>query len=110
VITGWNKIIFETPYAWDGNSSIVVDISYTVDSLPSSAELMCDNTSFDAGNISSANDDILILTATISLMFHTRLLRRLDSAVTVTFWQFGNPEVSLKAVPFLRDRIHLVTG
>jgi len=47
--TGWYAIPFYIPFAWDGASGILVDISFEQPETGSPASLFCDDSGFDCG-------------------------------------------------------------
>jgi len=90
--TGWNKIDFTTDFIWADTSGICVEISYTnrttgTDNILSGSLYA----SFNPCIYSSGNDRSLFFQGTDYVSVPAQAFAEIDSFITVSFWQYGNP-------------------
>lgn len=81
-------IPFSFPFNWDGSSNIVIDISYQEDLGSDTYELAGQDAGFNAG-ISSMDEDHCLYFDGDFVEIPVDAISQLDSAVTISFWQFG---------------------
>ncbi len=92
--SGWNTIPFTAPFVWNNSSNIVVDVSFENQGAGGTATTVLGGIPGFQSAVASSNDDR-------SLEFQGRdyievpaeALAPVDSFVTVSFWQYGNPAV-----------------
>jgi len=92
-VQGWNNLLFTNPYLWDGNSGVLIDLSYEPVNTPPVFEVLCDSAGFNAGYISSGKDHYLHFDGHDFIDINNDAFTGLDSAVTISFWQYGDPDV-----------------
>ncbi len=98
ILTGQHVFNFTDPFVWDGASNIVVDISFTnnyANNLYNGSvnyQLKGDDLSLNVGVLSAENgcldfegDDIVDVPSSV--------FNDIDSAITISFWCYGDPEV-----------------
>lgn len=88
---GWNKLQFVTPFYWDGTSNIVIEISYNNDTSGIDNSVMSDNTGWHSGVFSAGDDKCLFFKDIKYVSVPEAAFAPLDSFITVSLWQFGNP-------------------
>lgn len=87
---GWNHIPFSFPFNWDGSSNILVDISYDKDENTSAVELDAEATAFKSAISSFDNNNCLSFHQGDFVEVPVDGLNNLDSAITISFWSYGN--------------------
>ena len=98
ILTGQQVFNFTDSFVWDGASNIVVDISFTNNYANNiyngsvNYQLKGDDLSLNVGVLSAENgcldfegDDIVDVPASV--------FNDIDSAITISFWCYGDPEV-----------------
>ncbi len=88
VINDFVELPFAYPFLWDGTSNIVVDISYQNDNSVNIYSLGAETTSVN-NSISSTQEDNCLYLDGDYIDIPTDILSQLDSAVTISFWQYG---------------------
>lgn len=85
------KLIFHTPFNWDGSSNIIFEITYNnvnaigINSSNGSIE------SFTASAFSTENDRYWELNAANTLELPLDKMNTISNEVSVAFWAYGNP-------------------
>lgn len=89
--TGWNTLRFTYPFEWDGSSNILVEISYEK-RLPGGWNENYTGTTGPSSVVSSPiNDRYLKFRDMDYVNVPSSVFASLDSAVTIAFWQYGDP-------------------
>lgn len=88
---GLEKIDFSFPFVWDGTSNILVDISYA--HQYGSAEFEADAVSTKSSRYSIEPDFSLDFEGWDYIRVPASAFATVDSAITISFWQFGNPDL-----------------
>lgn len=88
---GWTDIPFAYPFNWDGTSSLIIDISFENHENMDEYTLGADDPGFNAGVISGTSDHFLDYEGTDHVDIPVEPFDDLDSAITVSFWQYGDP-------------------
>jgi len=89
--SGWNTIYFTNPFYWDGVSNLIIEISYDNISSGISNLVYAENTSFGSCVSSSDNDKSLFFKGVDYVEVPKQAFASVDSFLTITFWQYGNP-------------------
>ncbi|MCX6306855.1 MAG: peptide-N-glycosidase F-related protein [Bacteroidetes bacterium] len=88
---GWQTLPFTYPFQWDGVSNILVDISYE-HRLPGGWNETFSGNPGHAANVSSGVDDGFLKFRDMDFVeVPEQVFSSLDSAVTIAFWQYGDP-------------------
>jgi hypothetical protein len=88
--SGWSYINFTTPFAWDGSSNLVVDVSYD-GSDGTNTVLLADSTPYVSGVASTGADNSLHFEGKDFIDVPAGVFAPVDSLLTIAFWQYGNP-------------------
>lgn len=91
--SGWTTIPFAFPFQWDGTSSVIVDISYENHYGDDQYILFADDPGFNSGIVSDQKDCFLDYEGTDHVEIPVDAFANLDSAITVSFWQYGDPSI-----------------
>ncbi|NVO03524.1 MAG: T9SS type A sorting domain-containing protein [Bacteroidetes bacterium] len=89
--TGWANINFTLPFNWNGTSNIVIEITYDNDIAGTNNVLLSQNTTWNSGVNSSGDDKSLFFSNTNWVDVPKQAFSNIDSIITVSFWQYGNP-------------------
>ena len=89
--SGWSTFNFTTAFNWDGISNIVIEITYDNDLSGTNSVLLSENTGWSSGVNSSDNDKSLFFSNTNWVTVPKQAFTNIDSIITVSFWQYGNP-------------------
>lgn len=88
---GWQTLPFTLPFLWDGNSNILIDISYEAQ-LPGIAnEIFCGNEGPTSLIGPPGRDAYLNFRDMDFVDLPFQPFEALDSGVTIAFWQYGDP-------------------
>ncbi len=88
--SGAAHLYFDTPFAWDGTSNILVDFSF--ENNPGAPfSLYADSLGWNCGLNASGKDNVLDFSTTDLVPVPTGNFSTLDTAATVMFWQYGDP-------------------
>ena len=89
--TGWNTISFTNNFNWNGSSNLVFDISFSNDESGTPAVISGSNSGFSSGITTGGEDRSLFFEGAdyVDVPYHA--FDDLDSAITISFWAFGNP-------------------
>jgi hypothetical protein len=91
--SGWNRIDFPTSFTWDGSSNIVVDISFDNHLLSEAgAVVRADSLSYSSGITTLIPKNSLHFENNDCITVPPQALVGCDSAITISFWQYGNPK------------------
>lgn len=88
--TGWVSIPFTTPFVWNGSTNIAVDISFD-DNNGTGTTVLAGTTAFSAGVSSAADNQVFRFEGRDFIDVPATALNGTDSAITVSFWQYGDP-------------------
>ena len=89
--TGANSLLFTNPFAWDGISNVMVEISFDNNETGWDNLIAVTPESWSAGITSSGNDRDIFLTGNEFVQVPQSAFSSLDSFVTISYWAFGNP-------------------
>ncbi len=91
VSPGWQVIPFTYPFQWDGTSNVVVDLSYER-RLPGTWNELYSGTPLHPSIVSASTDDHYLKFRDMDFVsVPGDVFSALDSAVTIAFWQYGDP-------------------
>jgi hypothetical protein len=91
VSTGWQEIPLTYPFIWDGTSNILVDISYEHRLQGASNGTFSGIPGHPSVTSSYVNDGFLKFRDMDLVDVPAQVFSTLDSGITVTFWQYGDP-------------------
>ena len=91
ITTGNFQADFAFPFQWDGSSNILIDLSYATHS--GSASLEADLSASRQSDVSAAPDYFLDFEGWDYISVPSDVFQTVDSAITIAFWQYGNPVV-----------------
>ncbi|MCK9613363.1 MAG: T9SS type A sorting domain-containing protein [Bacteroidales bacterium] len=109
--TGWNMIHFTNSFNWDGSSNIAIDISYDNSSAGTANDILSENTLLKTGIYSSGEDKSLFFFGSDFVDVPKEAFAAIDSFITVSFWQYGNPafqpqdQMAFEAYDSLNNRV-----
>jgi len=89
-VSGAQKIDFAFPFNWDGTSNILFEISYTHQT--GDAEFEADAVGSKSARFAIEPDFALNFEGWDYITVPAEVFNTIDSAITISFWQFGNPE------------------
>lgn len=95
--SGNNRLNFITPFIWNGNSNIVIDISFDNSSNGAYTQVRGMNTGWNSGLFTANADNYLDFEGPDYVQVPAQAFNELDSAVTIMFWQYGDPIVQPQA-------------
>ncbi len=84
-------INFAFPFNWNGVDNIIIDLSYS-DHF-GSVLLTADAINIGSGNISGGKDHFLDFEGWDYVDVPKEVFNSVDSAITISFWQYGNPDI-----------------
>jgi len=82
---------FSAPYYWDGASNLLIDIGYDGHTATEPTILGADTVSIPSCLISIDEDHFLDFEGTDYVNIPANAFEPLDSAITICFWQYGDP-------------------
>ncbi len=88
---GSTQIDFSFPFNWNGTSNLLIDISYA--DHTGMAYLERDNNPGHRSSCSSKPDHFLDFEGWDYVSVPSEVFETVDSAITIAFWQYGNPDV-----------------
>ena len=88
---GPNQFDFSFPFNWDGTSNLIIDFSWTDHEGESGIE--ADQLSTGIGSYSGEPDSFLDFEGWDYVDVPGDVFSTIDSAITISFWQYGNPAV-----------------
>lgn len=91
--TGWQTIPFTYPFSWNGASNIVADISFeSQDPFPGLQNIVFTGpTAFPSGINTTNQEAFLRFHGNQYVSIPASVFQNIDSAVTISFWQYGDP-------------------
>ncbi|MCB9233558.1 MAG: T9SS type A sorting domain-containing protein [Bacteroidia bacterium] len=97
--TGWNDLVFNTPFVWNGTDGIIVEIAFdNALNTPGVAHFISSETTAQPMGISSAGmENWLDWEGADMVNVPAAALAGIDSAVTVSLWIYGDPAVQPQA-------------
>lgn len=111
-LSGWNKLDFPFAFTWDGASNIILDISTDNKVLGDSGSfLFFDLIPFACGVSSIGDETSMHFENNDFIDVPPDALKGCDSAITIAFWQYGNPKYqpqnqsSFEAINSLGQRV-----
>lgn len=87
---GDNRIQFHTPFAWNGTSNILVDISFT-NTNPSNPVVLAGNATSTVMTLYAQNNYALELGSFGHVNLNASMMNAISNEITVAFWVYGNP-------------------
>jgi len=91
--TGLFTFNFSEPFIWDGVSGILVEFTFSNSTTGTSTEIKGSSTGFNSGLFSVSEDEYLSFNGPDYVDVPVTPLADIDSFVTVSFWQFGDPAI-----------------
>ncbi len=88
---GWNIIHFINAFNWDGLQNILIDISFENGASGTANSVYAENTGIKSGITSAGNDKALFFMGADYINVPKEATAAIDSAITVSFWAYGNP-------------------
>ena len=100
-LTGWNSLQFTTPYAWDGTSNLIIDLTYDNSTSLLNNVVAASPTTFSAGLTNAGTDRVASFHSYgfVNVPMNTKLVS-IDSALTVAFWCYGAPAQPMDGTAF----------
>ena len=104
-----SSIYFAFPFSWDGSQNILIDISY--ENHTGSAIIQADISGSNQSISSSQPDYSLNFEGWDLINVPKEAFSTIDSAITISFWQYGNPDIQptnssiFEAVDSLGNRV-----
>lgn len=91
--SGWNSLPLTVPFAWNGTSHLLIDISFSNTTAGNNSPVWAETTSFTSGITCSGPDRSAFFHAAgyVDVPLNSQLAG-LDSTITVCFWAYGTPE------------------
>ncbi len=91
LVLGMNSIPFAFPFNWDGTSNLLVDISFS--GHGGEVVLTADNVISATSQYSATRDYNLEFQGWDYIDVPKEAFSSIDSAITISFWQYGNPDI-----------------
>ena len=88
-INGNNKIMFYTPFVWDGTSNVIIEYSFT-NSVPNTAIVFSGANTASITGLYANNNYALDLSNNGHAIINTALMASINTEITVSFWAYGN--------------------
>jgi hypothetical protein len=88
---GWQVIPLTFPFEWDGNSNIIIDISFEDHENGIPSILYADSSLFSSVVLSDSPDFFLKFQDMDYVTVPSSAFTTIDSSITVAFWQYGDP-------------------
>lgn len=88
---GWASVAFTTPFIWNGSSNIAVDISFDGKPGAGAPTVYATPAPFSSGVSSTGSNRALRFEGRDYIEVPAAALAPLDSFITVSFWQYGEP-------------------
>ena len=89
--SGTNRVQFHTPFAWDGSSNIIVEFSFTNNTVSNTFEVEGESTTDISGIYSTNGYNLNAVNGKIDIP--TTAFSSISEEITVTFWSFGNKDI-----------------
>ncbi|MBL6872983.1 MAG: T9SS type A sorting domain-containing protein [Flavobacteriales bacterium] len=89
--SGANKIIFSSPFVWNGTDNLIIEFSFTNSEPTNSIQLSAENAS---NNGLIANNGYAVdLSNNASIEVPVDAISSISDEITISFWVFGYPEL-----------------
>jgi hypothetical protein len=89
--TGWAPLHFTTPFVWNGTDNVVVSVSFDNDALGGTDAIVSAHTATPEMVAYNNNADYYVsFHDSSSMSIPSAAFTGIDSAITVTFWQYGD--------------------
>ncbi len=104
-----SSINFAFPFSWDGTQNLIIDISY--ENHSGSVNMEADISGDNQAILSSLPDYSLNFEKWNVINVPKEVFSTIDSAITISFWQYGNPDIQpinssiFEAVDSLGNRV-----
>jgi len=104
-----SSIDFAFPFSWDGIQNLIIDISY--ENHSGSINMQADTSGDNQAILSSLPDYSLNFEKWNVVNVPKEVFSTIDSAITISFWQYGNPDIQpinssiFEAVDSLGNRV-----
>lgn len=95
--SGIKRLDFLTPFAWNGTSNLVIDVSFDNVSTGISNSVLGDNTGWSSGIVSGNSDGFLDFEGPDYVQVPSAAFAQIDSFITIMFWQYGNTQLQPQA-------------
>ncbi len=86
-----------TPFMWNGTSNIVIDLSFDNTAPGVANPVLGINTGWNSGVVAGNSDKYLDFEGPDYVQVPAEAFTELDSAVTIMFWQYGDPVIQPQA-------------
>ncbi|MCB2207612.1 MAG: T9SS type A sorting domain-containing protein [Bacteroidetes bacterium] len=103
-IVGSNRIQFHTPFAWDGTSNLIIEISFTNRIASNVLEITGGNTTMISGLYTNNGRHLENIGGYIQIP--TDPFSGISEEITISFWSYGNENIQ----PINNSFIHGVDG
>ncbi len=88
---GWHSLQFTTPFAWDGSSNIIVEITYNNVSSGTNNISAASDAGFSAGLLRSGSDRVMAVhNGAYANVPVNDGLQQIDSVISIAFWAYGD--------------------
>lgn len=88
-VTGSNRLHFHTPFAWDGTSNLLIDLSFT-NTMPSNPVVFNGDNTAGTMLLHANNNYALDLSGSGHAVLNPSQLASINNELTVTFWAYGD--------------------
>lgn len=88
---GTNKIVFATPFVWNGTDNLVIEFSFTNSEATNTLNLLSENSSNKGLFTNNGHSVDLSNNSTIEIPVDA--MSSISDEITVSFWAFGNEEL-----------------
>lgn len=88
---GENKIVFHTPFTWDGKSNLIIEFSFT-NSTQSNALLFQGFLDTATCMLSANNNYAVDFSANGHIVINAFKLSSIKNEISIAFWAFGDPQ------------------
>ena len=90
-VVGENKIVFHTPFTWDGKSNLLFEFSFT-NSAPSTAVVFEGYSDTVTAMLSANNNYAVDLSSNGHIVIDASGLSSIKNEISIAFWAFGDPK------------------
>lgn len=90
---GWHSLAFTSPFLWNGTSNLLVEFCHDNAGNQVAYNIKADPITFPATAYSSGRDQFLEFDGPDRIEVPAAALTGIDSFVTISFWQFGDPNL-----------------
>ena len=89
--SGTNRVQFHTPYAWDGSSNIIVEFSFTNNTISNTFQVEGESTIDISGIYSTNGYNLNAVNGKINIP--TTAFSSISEELTISFWSYGNKDI-----------------